>query len=144
MSSDNGGVVAQNGNGLRTDVTANGYSMVVDEPAEFGGTDAGPTPYDHLLAALGGCTAMTVRMYAKRKDWPLESVRVLMKHDRIHAKDCETCETESGRLDRIELELELDGPLEDKQRQRLMEIAEKCPIHRTLNSEVLIKTTSKV
>jgi putative redox protein len=112
---------------------------VADEPVAFGGTDTGPTPYDYLLAALGSCTAMTVRMYADRKGWPLESVLVRMKHGKIHAKDCEECETENGRVDRIELELELEGPLEEQQRQRLVEVSEKCPVHRTLDSEVLIE-----
>ncbi|MGI9050997.1 MAG: OsmC family protein [Rubrobacteraceae bacterium] len=133
-------MIARTENGLRTEVTANGYALVADEPAGFGGTDAGPTPYDYLLAALGSCTAMTVRMHADRKGWPLESVRVLMKHGKIHAKDCAECETENGRIDRIEMELDLEGPLDEQQRRRLREIAEKCPVHRTLDSEVLIET----
>lgn len=132
-------MIASTGNGLCTEVAANGYALVADEPVEFGGTDAGPTPYDYLLAALGSCTAMTVRMYADRKGWHLESARVRMKHDKIHAKDCEECETENGRIDRIELELELEGPIDEEQRRRLIEIAEKCPVHRTLDSEVLIE-----
>jgi uncharacterized OsmC-like protein len=140
MDQEKGRVVARTGSGLRTEVTANGYALVADEPAAFGGTDAGPTPYDYLLAALGSCTAMTVRMYADRKGWPLESVRVRMKHGKIHARDCEECETESGRIDRIELEMELEGPLDEEHRWRLREIAEKCPVHRTLDSEVLIET----
>ncbi len=140
MHPENGQVTARTGSGLCTEVTANGYSMVVDEPAAFGGTGAGPTPYDYLLAALGGCTAMTVRMYADRKGWPLASVRVRMEHSKIHARDCEKCEAENGRIDRIELELELKGPLDEQQRRRLGEIAEKCPVHRTLDSEVLIET----
>ncbi len=140
MDSENGQVIARMGNSLRTEVTANGYALVADEPVALGGTDTGPTPYDYLLAALGSCTAMTVRMYADRKGWPLESVLVRMKHGKIHAKDCEECETENGRVDRIELELELEGPLEEQQRRRLVEVSEKCPVHRTLDSEVLIET----
>ncbi|MCA1719210.1 MAG: OsmC family protein, partial [Actinobacteria bacterium] len=93
MDQKNDRVIARAGNGLCTEVAANGYSMVVDEPAALGGTDAGPTPYDYLLSALGSCTAMTVRMHADRKGWPLQSVRVRMKHGKIHAKDCEQCET---------------------------------------------------
>lgn len=139
MNSENGQIIARMGSGLRTEVTANGYALVADEPVAFGGTDTGPTPYDYLLAALGSCTAMTVRMYADHKGWPLESVLVRMKHGKIHAKDCEECETENGRVDRIELELELEGPLEEQQRQRLVEVSEKCPVHRTLDSEVLIE-----
>ncbi len=141
MDQKNGQVIARTWNGLCTEVMANGHALVVDEPVGLGGTDAGPTPYDYLLAALGSCTAMTVRMYADRKGWPLESVRVRMKHGKIHARDCEGCETESGRIDRIELELELEGPLDEEHRWRLREIAEKCPVHRTLDSEVLIETS---
>ncbi len=141
MASENRRVIARTRNGLCTEVTANGYALVADEPAGLGGTDAGPTPYDYLLAALGSCTAMTVRMHADRKGWALESVRVRMKHDKIHAQDCEGCETESGRIDRIELELEFEGHLDEQQRRRLKEIAEKCPVHRTLDAEVLIETS---
>jgi uncharacterized OsmC-like protein len=144
MDQENGQVIARTWNGLRTEVMANGHALVVDEPVGLGGTDAGPTPYDYLLAALGSCTAMTVRMYADRKEWPLEAVRVRMKHGKIHARDCEECETENGRIDRIELDLELEGPLEEEQRRQLIEIAEKCPVHRTLDSEVLIETRSLV
>jgi uncharacterized OsmC-like protein len=113
--------------------------LVADEPTSVGGADAGPTPYDYLLAALGGCTAMTLRMYADRKDWPLESVTVRLSQDRIHATDCEECETEEGRIDRLEREIELEGPLDEKQRQRLLEIADMCPVHRTMQTEALVK-----
>ena len=133
-------VVVRTGTGLRTDVTANGYALVADEPASVGGTDSGPTPYDYLLAALGSCTAMTVRMYADRKLWPLESVTVHLSHKKVHARDCEECETEDRKIDRIGLELELRGPLEESQRRRLLEIAERCPVHRTLESEVMMET----
>lgn len=100
---------------LRTEVTANGYALVADEPVRMGGTEAEPTPYDNLLAALGACTAITVRMYADRKQWPLESVTVRLTHRKIHAKDCEDCESRNGKLDRIERQLELAGSLDDKQ-----------------------------
>lgn len=135
-------VVAEAGSSLRTEISAHGHGLVADEPVAAGGTDTGPTPYDYLLAALGSCVAMTVRMYADRKGWPLESVTVRLGHDRIHARDCEECETEEGRIDRIEREIELSGPLEDVQRLKLLEIAEKCPVHRTLTSEVLIQTNA--
>jgi uncharacterized OsmC-like protein len=125
---------------LCTEVKANGHALVADEPADLGGTDAGPTPYDYLLVALGSCTSITVRMYADRKGWPLESITVRLEHGRIHAKDCEECETKSGRIDRIELELELEGPLDAEQRERLREIADRCPVHQTLDSETLIET----
>jgi len=134
-------VVAETGGELRTEISADGHGLVADEPEGFGGTDAGPTPYDYRLAALGSCTAMTVRLYADRKGWPLESVAVRLGHDRVHARDCEECETKEGRIDRIEREVELVGPLDEAQRRRLLEIAEKCPVHRTLTSEVLIDSS---
>jgi len=134
-------VVARTGEGLRTEMEAGGHELVADEPESLGGTDEGPTPYDYLLAGLGGCTAMTLRMYADRKGWPLESVTVRLSQDRIHAKDCGECETEDGRIDRIRREVELTGPLEEKQRRRLMEVADMCPVHRTLKGEVLVENS---
>jgi putative redox protein len=134
-------VVVTTGEGLRTEVEAGGHTVVADEPENLGGTDTGPTPYDYLLAALGGCTAMTLRMYADRKGWPLESVTVRLSQDRIHAKDCGECETEEGRIDRIGREIELGGPLDEKQRRRLIEVADMCPVHRTLKREVLVENT---
>ena len=134
-------VVVRTGTDLRTDVRANGYALVADEPASVGGTDAGPTPYDYVLVALGSCTAMTLRMYADRKRWPLESVTVHLSHKKVHARDCEECETKDGKIDRIRLELELAGPLEEPQRGRLLEIAKRCPVHRTLESEVMMETS---
>jgi uncharacterized OsmC-like protein len=133
-------VVVRTGTGLRTGIMANGHTLVADEPVSMGGTGAGPTPYDYLLAAQGSCTAITVRMYADRKGWPLESVTVRLDHQRIHAEDCEECETKEGRIDRIERELEVGGPLKEQQRRRLLEIANRCPVHRTLESEVVVET----
>jgi putative redox protein len=121
-------------------ITAGRHRLVADEPQPIGG-DAGPTPYDLLLAALGACTSMTVRMYANRKDWPLERVRVTLRHSRIHAKDCADCETTNGWIDHIDRDIELTGDLDDTQRERLLHIAERCPVHQTLTSEVRVATS---
>ena len=115
------------------------HRLVADEPRPVG-DDAGPNPYDLVLAGLGACTSMTVRMYADRKGWPLEKVRVTLRHSRIHAEDCDDCETTKGWVDHIDRDVELVGELDDTQRQRLMAIADQCPVHRTLTSEVNITT----
>ncbi|NIR48154.1 alpha/beta fold hydrolase [candidate division KSB1 bacterium] len=140
---DNQVLVRTGAKGYRTEINANGHSLVADEPASVGGTNAGPSPYDYLAAALGSCTSMTLRMYADRKNWPLESITVKLKHEKIHAKDCEACETEEGKVDRIEREIEVEGPLDDDQKQRLLEIADRCPVHRTLHSEIVIESRLK-
>ncbi|MEM1043432.1 MAG: OsmC family protein [Bacteroidota bacterium] len=126
--------------GFRSGVAIRQHALVADEPEEVGGTDQGPTPYDLLGAALGTCTAMTLRMYADRKKWPLEGVTVQVEHDRLHAQDCAECETEEGHIDRLRRTLTLDGPLSDEQRTRLVEIADRCPVHRTLEGEIVIET----
>ena len=137
-------VVARIGRtGFRTEIMANGLSLVADEPVSVGGTNMGPTPYDYLVAGLGACTAMTLRMYADRKQWPLQEVVVSLSHKKIHAKDCETCETDQAMVDWIERDLKLMGPLNASQSKRLMEIADRCPVHRTLESKVNIQTTLK-
>ena len=116
------------------------HGIQVDEPRDVGGNDEGPNPYELLLAALGACTSMTVRMYAERKQWPLQGVEVRLAHSRIHAEDCAECDTKQGMLDRIEAEITFIGDLSDDQRHRLLEIANICPVHRTLVSEVQIRT----
>lgn len=126
--------------GLAQQITVGDHHLSADEPVEDGGTDTAPNPYDLLLAALGACTSMTLALYARRKQWPLEAVTVHLRHSKIHAADCAACETREGRLDRIERDVELSGPLDDQQRARLLEIANKCPVHRTLTSEVEIRT----
>jgi len=116
------------------------HVLLADEPTADGGNDTGPNPYDYLLAALGSCTGMTVRSYARVKHWPLEHITVRLKHDKIYAVDCSTCETKEGKVDKIDRVIELQGPLTDDQRKRLLEIAERCPVHRTLTSEISIMT----
>lgn len=124
--------------GFAQEVVAGRHRLQTDEPVSQGGTDTGPGPYDLLLAALGSCTSMTIALYARRKQWPLEEVTVRLKHSRIHAQDCSDCETKEGMLDRIEREIVLTGSLSQEQRTRLLEIANKCPVHRTLTSEIKI------
>jgi putative redox protein len=140
-SSEGTVTVAETGTGTYTQqITAGQHRLVADEPQPIG-DDAGPTPYDLLLAALGACTSMTIRMYANRKGWPLERVRVTLRHSRIHAKDCANCETTDGWIDHIDRDIELTGDLDDTQRQRLLLIAERCPVHQTLTSEVDVATS---
>jgi uncharacterized OsmC-like protein len=126
--------------GFAQEIIAGSHRLTSDEPVAAGGTDAGPTPYELLLAALGACTSMTVALYARRKGWPLEGVTTWLRHSRIHASDCADCETLVGMLDRIELDVRFAGPLTTEQRSRLREIADKCPVHRTLTSEIDIRT----
>ena len=134
--------VTESGSGTYTqEITAGNHTIVADEPRPIGDA-AGSTPYDLLLAGLGACTSMTVRMYADRKGWPLERVRVSLRHSRIHAEDCVECETTKGTISHIDREIELVGDLDDTQRQRLMAIAERCPVHQTLTSEINITTTA--
>jgi uncharacterized OsmC-like protein/fermentation-respiration switch protein FrsA (DUF1100 family) len=136
-------VVRETRNGkFQQTVTVGPHQLLADEPVASGGDDTGPAPYDFLLAALGACTSMTMRLYAERKSLPLERTTVTLRHSKIHAEDCAECETKAGMLDQIERVIRVEGPLDTEQRERLMEIADKCPVHRTLTSEVRILTNA--
>lgn len=134
-------VVEETGEGtFQQAISIGAHRLLADEPVDVGGADTGPSPYDLVLAGLGACTSMTVRMYAERKGLPLDGVRVVLRHEKIHATDCRTCETGTGKIDRIERTITLAGDLDDDQRSRMMEIADRCPVHRTLTSEVDIQS----
>jgi uncharacterized OsmC-like protein len=134
-------IVRETGKGkFQQEVRSGRHHLTADEPTNVGGLDSGPGPYDLLLAALGACTSMTLRLYADQKKLPLKRVEVRLRHDRIYAADCAECETKQGLLDHIERVISLEGDLDAKQRARLMEIADMCPVHKTLTSEVRIHT----
>lgn len=140
LNTDRQVVVRTGDDGFTTEVKAGRHSFLADEPSSVGGKDLGPTPYDLLIASLGACTSMTLRMYADRKGWLLEEVRVHLDHGKVHEQDCENCENENAKIDQIEREIELFGDLNDEQRQKLLEIADKCPVHRTLHGEIRVIT----
>ena len=133
-------VVTGDASGFAQEIVVGSHRLTADEPIDFGGKDTGPGPYDLLLAALGSCTSMTVALYARTKKWPLESVTVNLRHSKIYATDCRDCETKEGKIDRIEREIHFVGKLDPEQQKRLLEIADKCPVHRTLQSEIDIQT----
>ena len=135
-----GTVVANGSRGFQTHLSTGPHEVVADEPRSYGGGDTGMTPYDLLSSSLGACTAMTLRMYADRKKWPLENVKVSLQHARVHAKDCDDCERTDGHVDQFTLQLELEGDLDAEQRARLLEISHRCPVHRTLTNEIKIRT----
>jgi len=124
---------------LKQEIVAGNHRFIADEPVASGGSDAGPDPYSLLLAALGACTSMTLQIYAKRKEWPLEKVEVTLTHSHIHADDCVDCTTKQGMINQIERRIEIRGALTDEQRARLLEIAQHCPVHKTLTSEIVIR-----
>jgi uncharacterized OsmC-like protein len=132
-------VVRAGADNFKQEIIVDKHRLTADEPVSAGGGDAGPDPYDYLLASLGVCTSMTVGLYARRKKLPLEKITVSLWHSRIYAMDCEECETKEGMLDRIDVEVELTGSLSEEQHAKLMEIAAKCPVHRTLTSEINIR-----
>ena len=133
-------IVRGTGEGFAQDIVAGSHRFLSDEPARAGGTDTGPTPYDLLLASLGSCTSMTIAMYARRKQWPLQRVTVRLRHSRVHAEDCAACEARDTRLTVIERDIALEGALDTEQRARLLAIANRCPVHRTLSSQIAIPT----
>ena len=137
--SDSTSVIVSSDTGLAQEIVAGKHQLRADEPLPDG-TDTGSSPYELLLAALGACTSMTVRLYARRKGWDLQRIVVRLQHNRIHAEDCRDCETKGGFLDHIEIEIDLRGALDAGQKERLLAIAEKCPVHRTLQSEIKIST----
>jgi putative redox protein len=134
--------VEENEDGLFANaVRAGRHVLSADEPFSAGGTDTGPGPYEYLLAGLGACTSMTLRMYIKRKGWSVGRIAVDVVHDRVHDADCADCETKDVKLDHIRRTIRIDGDLDDEKRRRLLEIAEKCPVHRTLTSKIQIETS---
>ena len=133
-------IINGDASGFTQEITVGPHRLTADEPIEVGGKDTGPSPYDLLLAALGSCTSMTISLYARAKKWPLESVTVNLRPSKIHAADCRDCETKEGKIDRIEREIHFVGALDEQQKQRLLEIADRCPVHRTLMSEINILT----
>ena len=134
-------LVRETGGGkFQQEIVSGPHHFLADEPVKVGGLDSGPGPYDLLLAGLGACTSMTLRLYADHKKLPLERVSVRLLHNRIHAEDCSNCETKEGMVDRIDRNITMEGPLDAEQRRRLLEIADKCPVHRTLESEIEIRT----
>ncbi len=126
---------------VKVEINAGNHSLLADEPIPSGGSDAGPNPYDLLLASLASCKIITMQMYARRKGWPVEGIEISMSTHRVHAKDCEDCESDpDARVDIIDTEIRLSGNLDQEQRKRIIEISEKCPVHRTLTSETKIRT----
>lgn len=138
--SDNVVVARIGASGYRTEILANGHALVADEPRSVGGTNTGPTPYDLLISGLGACTAMTLRMYADHKGWSLDEVAVRLKHEKVHADDCKDENGRPKKIDRIERVLDVHGDLDENQRKRLVEIANRCPVHRTLEGDLRIET----
>jgi putative redox protein len=128
--------------GFRTDLVARSHTLAADEPTALGGADAGPTPYEFLLMALGGCTAMTLRIYADRKGWPLEGATVSVRQGRSHEPDCERCATDAVGVEHVERRIELAGPLNEEQRARLMSVADRCPVQQTFDRHIKVETIS--
>lgn len=135
-------VVVSTGGGYAQTIRARGHTLAADEPVAAGGTDIGPDPYELLLASLGACTSMTVQMYARHKGWPLAGITVRLRHRKVHAEDCAACEATTAFVDLIEKEVNVTGDLSAEQRARLLEIADRCPVHRTLTGQVRIRSNA--
>jgi putative redox protein len=133
-------IIRGDATGFAQEIIAGAHQFVCDEPTSVGGTDRGRTPYDLLLAGLGSCTSITIAMFARRKQWALERVTVRLHHSRVHAQDCADCETRQAKLTLIERDIELEGILDEEQRARLLAIANRCPVHLTLTSQMEIRT----
>lgn len=125
----------------KTVMTAGPHELIADEPEDVGGKDEGPDPYDYLLMALGSCSVITMKMYANRKEWPVEDIYIEMRHNKTHAEDCEDCDDPKARIDKIEKDIIVEGDLSEEQLERLLEISKKCPVHKTLLSDVEIVST---
>lgn len=133
--------VEESGDGKFTQALTSGpHQLIADEPEDVGGDNSGPGPYEYVLMGLGACTSMTIRMYADRKKIPLERTRVILSHRKVHAQDCEDCESKEGKIDEIVREVTLEGELTGEQREKLLDIANRCPVHRTLTSEIVVRT----
>ena len=133
-------VVSERDRKFSQTIQSDDHRWIADEPAAVGGSNLGPDPYEHLLAALGSCTAMTMRMYANRKKWPVEHISIELDHSRDHGADCSECDEEHKQIDVITRAVSITGDLDDKQRARMMEIADKCPVHRTMHNKLVVKT----
>jgi len=136
-------VVARTGSSYTTEIKAGSHHLLADEPTSLGGNDLGPNPYDLLLASLGACKGITLRMYANRKKWDLQEIKVHLQYNKIHKEDCESCDDKTGFIDQIKVELEVIGNLDEQQRNRILEISERCPVHKTLMNDILIESKLK-
>ena len=137
-------IVRGSGRSFLQEISSGSFRFQADEPVEVGGSGVAPDPYDYLMASLGACTSMMVGLQARKKNWPLEKIVVSLRHSRIHARDCEECLTKNGMVDRIDVGIELTGPLTSEQRAELMEVAASCPIHRALTHEINVRVCARM